>query len=337
MNKGIPTIIVVIGLIVLLIEGILNILSFIIAPLFISGLIVGLVFILYNLFLELYFSSNRFKSIREEFQLNIRNCNDLNQHIAHLKSAYVNLKSKDFGESQMIDSSLYNLNRNEWRKTIRSNFIHHCSAAVCKNANNQPFKYLCKYFDVKISDSTLTSFENVLNDFAAAEQGKELLLKERAEILKSLENRIPKIIQLLNSTMLIRRLGFEAVDLSELHYPTFTFQYVSAGGNSSSRCEIQLNISNLDKFIFYINELLVYKNSIQGQRALMTTSLRERIKIRDNFRCQICSNSIDNERNLLLEIDHVIPLSKGGRTSEENLQTLCWKCNRSKGTKLMLN
>ncbi|WP_411815422.1 HNH endonuclease [Kurthia gibsonii] len=38
--------------------------------------------------------------------------------------------------------------------------------------------------------------------------------------------------------------------------------------------------------------------------------------------------------NLLLEIDHIIPISKGGMSSEDNLQTLCWKCNRSKGAKI---
>ncbi|HJB68761.1 MAG TPA: HNH endonuclease [Candidatus Fournierella excrementigallinarum] len=37
----------------------------------------------------------------------------------------------------------------------------------------------------------------------------------------------------------------------------------------------------------------------------------------------------------MLEIDHIIPVSKGGRTEEDNLQTLCWKCNRSKGDKII--
>lgn len=40
--------------------------------------------------------------------------------------------------------------------------------------------------------------------------------------------------------------------------------------------------------------------------------------------------------NHLLEIDHIIPVSKGGRTAEENLQTLCWKCNRAKSDKIMV-
>ncbi|MBN8649962.1 MAG: HNH endonuclease [Cytophagales bacterium] len=63
----------------------------------------------------------------------------------------------------------------------------------------------------------------------------------------------------------------------------------------------------------------------------MTSTLREKIKSRDNFCCKKCSLSIREEKNLLLEIDHIIPLSKGGITSEDNLQTLCWRCNRTKG------
>ena len=109
---------------------------------------------------------------------------------------------------------------------------------------------------------------------------------------------------------------------------------VSAGGNSSTKCDIKLNIDNLENLIVYLNDLIKFRKSIQGQRALMTSSLREKIKSRDNFCCKKCSLSIRDEKNLLLEIDHVIPLSKGGITSEDNLQTLCWRCNRSKGSKI---
>ena len=66
----------------------------------------------------------------------------------------------------------------------------------------------------------------------------------------------------------------------------------------------------------------------------MTSSLREKIKIRDNYTCKNCGNSTDKEPNLLLEIDHIIPISKNGLTVEDNLQTLCWKCNRKKGSKI---
>ena len=69
----------------------------------------------------------------------------------------------------------------------------------------------------------------------------------------------------------------------------------------------------------------------------MTSALREKIKQRDNFTCRNCGLSTQQEPNLLLEIDHIIPLSKGGITSEVNLQTLCWKCNRAKGAKVENN
>ena len=66
----------------------------------------------------------------------------------------------------------------------------------------------------------------------------------------------------------------------------------------------------------------------------MTSKLREDIKKRDNYTCNKCGVSIQDEPHLLLEIDHIVPISKGGLTTEDNLQTLCWKCNRLKGSKI---
>ena len=87
--------------------------------------------------------------------------------------------------------------------------------------------------------------------------------------------------------------------------------------------------------INYLNDLIKWRKSVAGQRALMTSKLREKIKLRDNYSCCSCSLSIRDEKNLLLEIDHIIPLSKGGITKEDNLQTLCWRCNRTKGSKIL--
>ena len=47
------------------------------------------------------------------------------------------------------------------------------------------------------------------------------------------------------------------------------------------------------------------------QRALMAPKLRQEIKERDNYTCCICGNSTYKEPNLLLEIDHKIPIAKG--------------------------
>lgn len=153
-------------------------------------------------------------------------------------------------------------------------------------------------------------------------------------ILSGLSKSIPFLIQKFSKEKLARKLGFEKVDISDSYIPTFTFQYVSAGGNSSSKFVIKLDIENLNQLIKYLNDEIKWTKSIAGQRALMTSQLRENIKKRDNYKCCSCSLGIEDEPNLLLEIDHKIPLSKGGLTSYDNLQTLCWKCNRTKGAKI---
>jgi hypothetical protein len=299
------------------------------------GIFILLLISAYQIYAYSYFNGSKFNSIRESIKKHTDNSNQLNHHIQELKCSYVNVKSYDYGTSSMQDNSRYNFKRREWSNELRNNQVHNCTSTVCKNASAQPFKYLCKYFNIKTDEETLSNFENVLNDFAAAEQGKKLLLTERDTILNSIKNNIPTLIYALSKERLIKKLGFETVDLTDLHFPVYTFQYVSAGGNSSARCDIKLDVENLDKFINYLNDLVKFKNSIQGQRALMTSRLREHIKQRDNFTCKSCSISTHTERNLLLEIDHIMPLSKGGFTTESNLQTLCWRCNRTKGAKIL--
>jgi len=52
---------------------------------------------------------------------------------------------------------------------------------------------------------------------------------------------------------------------------------------------------------------------------------RERVYARDRGRCRKCGATED------LTIDHIRPLSKGGKNAIANMQTLCWDCNHSKG------
>lgn len=65
------------------------------------------------------------------------------------------------------------------------------------------------------------------------------------------------------------------------------------------------------------------------QRKLMTSKLRKKIAERDNYTCQICGKYMPD--GVGLHIDHIVPVVKGGKTVESNLQVLCSKCNGRKG------
>jgi uncharacterized protein YozE (UPF0346 family) len=51
---------------------------------------------------------------------------------------------------------------------------------------------------------------------------------------------------------------------------------------------------------------------------------------RDSYRCCICGASAKDGSKL--EVDHKIPVARGGTNIEDNLWTLCFACNRGKGT-----
>lgn len=70
----------------------------------------------------------------------------------------------------------------------------------------------------------------------------------------------------------------------------------------------------------------------KNQRKLATRSLREKIMRRDGYMCQICGKYMPDEVGL--QVDHIIPVSKGGKTVESNLRVLCSKCNGAKSNKM---
>ena len=61
----------------------------------------------------------------------------------------------------------------------------------------------------------------------------------------------------------------------------------------------------------------------------ISKSLRFAIFKRDFYACRICGTKADNTKQL--EIDHIIPVKKGGTNDEDNLWVLCLECNRGKG------
>lgn len=67
------------------------------------------------------------------------------------------------------------------------------------------------------------------------------------------------------------------------------------------------------------------------ERGKVSNKMRFAIYKRDGYMCRKCGIS---GRYAPLEIDHIIPIAKGGKSTYNNLQTLCHKCNAEKGDTL---
>lgn len=87
-----------------------------------------------------------------------------------------------------------------------------------------------------------------------------------------------------------------------------------------------------------LNHLRILKDretrqtSASVERSKMSSSLRYDVMKRDNFKCVICGRS-QKVDGVKLEVDHIIPVSRGGKSTMDNLQTLCFECNRGKANK----
>ena len=92
----------------------------------------------------------------------------------------------------------------------------------------------------------------------------------------------------------------------------------------------------LKSFTKYINEnekVYSFDNhheSIHKTKRDVNLRMRFIVMQRDNFRCCVCGASPAKDPSVELHIDHIIPWSKGGETTLQNLQTLCSKCNLGK-------
>lgn len=73
-------------------------------------------------------------------------------------------------------------------------------------------------------------------------------------------------------------------------------------------------------------------DTVKKERNKLTAGLRYDILKRDGFKCQICGRTVDD--GVKLHVDHIVPLSKGGKTIASNLRTLCQDCNLGKSNKL---
>lgn len=66
----------------------------------------------------------------------------------------------------------------------------------------------------------------------------------------------------------------------------------------------------------------------QTSRSPISESVRSEVWRRDRGQCVFCGSKEN------LQFDHIIPVSRGGATTAQNLQLLCQQCNLAKGSKI---
>lgn len=67
------------------------------------------------------------------------------------------------------------------------------------------------------------------------------------------------------------------------------------------------------------------------KREPLSNALKVKVLDRDDYKCQMCGATVKDGAKL--HIDHILPVSKGGKTVESNLQVLCSDCNHGKYNK----
>jgi len=90
-----------------------------------------------------------------------------------------------------------------------------------------------------------------------------------------------------------------------------------------------------DDFIILDQDIKQGKKNEYKKEILRDVPLGLRLKIlsRDNFRCVFCGKSPAADLGTKLHVDHKIPFSQGGKSTFDNLQTLCEQCNLGKSNR----
>jgi hypothetical protein len=127
------------------------------------------------------------------------------------------------------------------------------------------------------------------------ERRKEVLIKSRLSIARSIVENYELANEILESTPINSN--------------------IALGKEIKEKAETQTAFSRAQQF---------------QERAKLTAAVRYAVFNRDDFRCVLCGADAATERDIKLHVDHIMPVSKGGKTVMNNLRTLCSRCNIGK-------
>lgn len=280
-----------------------------------------------------YYDSPDFLKIKETCETLMSSQREFNEYISEKVQSISKLFGTRVVRNETINDDEYNYIR-PYKKTITP-FTAEVSATVFASAENNPLEYVVKNFypNKKQYPEQIRKLQLLLEELETLKEAKHIIENYKMEYQQYLRD-VPDYVMQEDENGFYTRLGFANIseDVLTIEYK---FSYTSDGGFAKRSFTVPMTEETIAELINVLESKLTASTFSKEQRTLMTPKLREFIKHRDNYTCCQCGNSTYTEPNLLLEIDHIIPVSKGGLTEKNNLQTLCWKCNRSKSNKII--
>ena len=279
-----------------------------------------------------YYDSPAFLKIKETCEVLMNTQREFNEYITEKVDSISRLFGTRVIRNETIHEDEYQYIR-PYKKTITP-FTAEVSATVFASAENSPIEYIIKNFypNKNLYPEQIQKLQLLVEELATLKEAKHIIDNYKKDYQQYISD-VPDFVMMEDEAGFYSRLGFANIDEGALTVE-YTFSYTSGGGMAQRKFTVPMTEETIVELIEELENKLTLSAFTKEQRALMTNRLREAIKKRDNFTCCSCGNSIYKEPNLLLEIDHIVPVSKGGCTVEENLQTLCWKCNRAKSNKI---
>lgn len=280
-----------------------------------------------------YYNSIDFANVKKLCETLINSQREFNEYINEKVKSISSLFGTKIIRNETHCDDEYSYIR-PYKKTITP-FTAEVSSSVFASAENNPLEYIVKNFypNKNLYPQQIQKLYQLIEELETLREAKKIIENYKKEYQKYL-GKVPAYVFEKDEVGFYSRLGFANID-EEVLTVEYKFSYTSNGGMAQRTFTVPMTEETIIELIKVLEHKLSINSFVKEQRRVMTQKLRNSIKQRDNFTCCNCGNSIYKEPNLLLEIDHIIPVSKGGYTVESNLQTLCWKCNRSKSNKII--
>jgi hypothetical protein len=242
-------------------------------------------------------------------------------------------------KSSVLFKEIFNLNNNFWNKKVEiHNQKNYFKRYVKTKTLFDKINFINLIKDIIIENHTY--FENLFKKMEVNENLYKQYKEEYSELIKYAGIKLKNNIILENEKIIEIEKKFFKENIINSNYELDSIRidlfYSSPAGRNTYKKSDKFSITQFRDIHKNILNEIKEKNSrdaiIREERSKLNNNLRYDILKRDSFRCQICGSSQSD--GVKLHVDHLFPVSKGGKTEANNLRTLCDRCNLGKSDKI---